>query len=236
MQKRPYIICLMMTTLDGKILGDKWGNSKEVQRLLKSFEEIHELIGIKTWIVGRKTMEKDFTMGAKPVFKEGAGDITRTDFVADKNAQSFAIAIDAHGKLGWNEPTMLGEHVITVLTEQVSDAYLAHLKDIGVSYIFGGKTNIDLHTVTEKLYSLFGIEKLMLEGGGLLNGSFLNEGLVDEFNQLLLPLVDGSPENSSVFEIPQKKNASFLFKLEEIKKLPGDVLWLKYKTTSEAKE
>jgi riboflavin biosynthesis pyrimidine reductase len=30
----------------------------------------------------------------------------------------------------------------------------------------------------------------MLEGGGRLNGSFLNEGLIDEYYHLLLPLVE----------------------------------------------
>ncbi|MET0466659.1 MAG: RibD family protein [Chitinophagaceae bacterium] len=232
MQQRPYIICLMMTSLDGKILADKWGDSDTVQRLSKSFEEIHEEIGINAWIVGRKTMERDFTKGAEPVLKEGAPPVPRTDFVADPAATSFAIAIDPKAKLGWHRSTMQGDHVITVLTEEVSDAYLANLQDIGVSYIFAGKSGIDLHTATKKLYTLFGIEKLMLEGGGLLNGSFLNEGLVDEFNQLLLPIVDGSAENSSVFEIPKKKNDSTLFKLEEIKKLPDDILWLKYKTAT----
>jgi riboflavin biosynthesis pyrimidine reductase len=232
MQKRPYIICLMMTTLDGKILVDKWSDSEEVQRLAKSFEEVHEEIGIKAWIVGRKTMEKDFTRGAKPVFKEGTQHIPRTDFVGDADAKSFAIAVDAGGKLGWNESIMLGDHVITILTEEVTDAYLAHLKEIGVSYIFAGKSVVDLHLATEKLYTLFGIKTLMLEGGGQLNGSFLNEGLVDEFNQLLLPIVDGSAENSSVFEITQKKNGSVLFKLENIKKMPDDILWLKYKIAS----
>jgi riboflavin biosynthesis pyrimidine reductase len=232
MQQRPYIICLMMTTLDGKILGDKWGDSELVQRLANSFEQVHEEIGIKAWLVGRKTMERDFTNGAAPVLKEGAQHVPRVDFVAAPQAGSFAIVIDPHAKLGWSKSTMHGDHVITILTEEVSDAYLANLQDIGVSYIFGGRSGIDLHLVTAKLYTLFGIEKLMLEGGGLVNGSFLNEGLVDEFNQLLLPLVDGSPENSSVFEIHNKKNDSTLFKLEEIKKLPDDILWLKYRIAS----
>ena len=70
MNKRPYIICLMMSSVDGKILGDKWGNHPYVKALLESFEETHEAIGNKSWIVGRTTMEKDFTKFAKPIFKE----------------------------------------------------------------------------------------------------------------------------------------------------------------------
>lgn len=232
MNKRPHIICLMMTTVDGKILGHKWGDDSRVQHLLGHFEKAHEEIGIPAWIVGRTTMEKDFTKYEKPVYKEINTTIDRTDFVATKDAKSYAIAVDGNAKLGWKNSTMLGDHVITVLSEKVEDSYLAHLQEVGVSYIFGGKDEIDLQLVVEKLYTLFGIEKLMLEGGGLLNGSFLNAGLVDEFYQLLLPVADGRLETSTVFEIPEKnrKFDATLFKLNDVKRFDDDVLLLKYTT------
>ncbi|KLT65518.1 RibD family protein [Pedobacter sp. BMA] len=228
--KTPKVICLMMTSLDGKILGEKWGKSKPVELLKESFEKVHERIGIGAWIVGRKTMEKDFTNYARPVIRKTKESIPRTDFVARKNANTFAIALDGKGKLGWIKPDMQGDHVITILTEQVKDGYLAQLQKIGVSYIFAGKKQVNLETALEKLRSLFDIKKLMLEGGGHLNGSFLNEGLIDEFHQLLLPLADGSTENSSVFEIDEKvkKAKSTLLKLTQVKKIEHDVLWIKY--------
>lgn len=231
MSKRPYVICLMMTSLDGKILGDKWGKSARVQALTKSFEEAHEVIGNKAWVVGRTTMEKDFTHFAKPVYKDVQQAVSREDFVADSKAASFAIAVDGQARLGWESGTMLGDHVITILTEQVKDGYLAHLQEVGVSYIFAGKASVNLHMALEKLKALFGIETLMLEGGGRLNGSFLNEGLIDEFNQLLLPLADGRLETSCVFEIEEKDRNfdSTLFSLEDVKRIDNDILWLRYK-------
>jgi hypothetical protein len=33
--------------------------------------------------------------------------------------------------------------IVEALTEQVSDAYLAHLKKLGLSYIFGGKESLN---------------------------------------------------------------------------------------------
>ena len=231
MKKRPYIICLMMSSVDGKILSDKWGNKPEIRKLLTNFEDAHEKIGIKSWIVGRTTMEKDFTKGAKPRFSKINYKLDRKDFVADAKAKSFAIAIDGKGKLGWREPTMLGEHVISILTEGVKDSYLAYLRKIGVSYIFAGKKTVDIGLALRKLYSLFGIKILMLEGGGGINGSFLNEGYIDEFNHLLVPIADGTIETTSVFEIEKKvkKTGATLLKLKEIKRLKNDVLWLKYK-------
>ena len=228
---RPYIICLMMTSLDGKILGEKWGDSAGVNTLRASFEKAHEEIGVKAWIVGRTTMEKDFTNYEKPILKKGHQEIEKVDFVADYNSESFAIALDGNAKLGWKEATMQGDHVITVLTEGVPDAYLAHLKDIGLSYIFAGKSEIDLKVALKKLRKLFGIENLMLEGGAHINGSFLNEGLIDELHQLLLPLADGTIETSTLFEIDPKvkKKDATMFKLENVKKIDNDILWLTYK-------
>lgn len=231
MKDRPYVICLMMTSVDGKILGEKWGNSAQINKLRGKFEEAHEKLGIGAWIVGRTTMEKDFTDFAKPILKKGHQEVDRTDFVAEHQRSSFAIAIDAGAKLGWKESTMQGDHVITILTEKVPDAYLAHLKDIGVSYIFAGSNEINLKTALKKLRHLFGIEKLMLEGGAHINGSFLNEELIDELHQLLLPIADGTIETSTLFEVEEdvKKKGATLLKLDNVKQMEDDVLWLTYK-------
>lgn len=231
MSERPYIICLMMTSVDGKILTENWGNDTPIKKLTGKFEEVHEQIGIGAWIVGRTTMEKDFTDFAEPVIKKGHQQVSREDFVAPHDTDTFAIAIDGKARLGWNEPTMEGDHVITILTESVPDGYLAHLQDIGVSYIFAGATEIELETALAKLRKLFGIEKLMLEGGSHINGSFLNQGLIDELHQIILPIADGSAGTPTLFEVAKdvKKNAAILMTLQDVQRLDNDALYLTYK-------
>jgi riboflavin biosynthesis pyrimidine reductase len=228
---RPYIICLMMMSVDGKILSQKWGNNPKIKNLLKHFEQAHENLGVPAWLCGRRTMEKDFTKGAKPLIKQGNQQVERKDFVGDRDATSYAIAIDADGKLGWEKSSLHGDHVITILTEQVADGYLAQLQEIGVSYIFAGKQKLDLHMALQKIHDIFHIEKLMLEGGGGINGSFLNEELIDELHLLILPIADGTKETTSVFEISEdlKKEGATLMKLEAVKQIEDDVLWLTYK-------
>jgi len=61
------------------------------------------------------------------------------------DATTYAIAVDSSGKLGWTKKYISDgsqnrteDHIVEVLTEQVSDAYLAYLKNIGISYIFDG--------------------------------------------------------------------------------------------------
>ena len=219
-----------MTSVDGKILSEHWGSSARVKSLSTVFEKIHEQIGVGAWIVGRTTMEKDFTNFEPRILKKGHQEIDREDFVATYTGDSFAIAIDADAKLGWKNPTMQGDHVITILTEKVEDAYLAHLRDIGVSYIFAGTKEIDLKVALKKLHQLFGIKKLMLEGGAHINGSFLNEQLIDELHQLILPIADGTIETATLFEVDKKvkRKGATLMKLKQVQQIEDDVLWLTY--------
>ena len=43
----------------------------------------------------------------------------------------------------------------------------------------------------EQLALRFGAKKLLLEGGGAINGAFLKHMLIDEFSTLIYPAVDG---------------------------------------------
>jgi len=216
----------MMCTVDGRILTEHWGNPKG--RSL--YEPIGDRYKVKAWLAGRVTMERDFA-GKRPLNLKPAGRIIgKVDHVADTKAKSFAIAIDREGKLNWQRGEIAGDHLVAVLSEEVSMDYLAHLQDKGISYIFGGKTEIDLKKVLNKLNKLFKIRKLMLEGGGTLNGSFLRAGLIDELSVLYLPLADGTEGAASLFDVAggAGKKATKL-KLLSFKKLQHDVLWMRYK-------
>ncbi|WP_299090678.1 dihydrofolate reductase family protein [uncultured Metabacillus sp.] len=131
----------------------------------------------------------------------------RTDYVAIKDAKSYAVVVDPSRKLGWTKNSIepwnenrSEDRIVEVLTEQVSDAYLAHLRKIGISYIFGGKDRLNFTVVVEKPKNLFAIDKLKLEGGGFLNGSFLNEGLIDELSLILVPIADSASNSVTLFE------------------------------------
>ena len=205
---RPYITCYMMNSLDGKIIGEYFETERGREYIAK-YEQIHDELNAKAFINGRVTF-LDWTWqlmpGNKLELPEHVPRIDRTDYIADANAEKYCIAIDGSGKLAWNSNVMLhgasdiyvnrvGDHIVTILTEAVSDAYLQYLRDKKISYIFGGKQTLDLNVIVEKLYSLLGIEHLLLEGGGKLNGSFIRQGLVDEYKVLLVATVDGgSPD------------------------------------------
>ena len=49
----------------------------------------------------------------------------------------------------------------------------------------------------KKLYELFHIEKVLICGGGVVNWSFLQAGMVDELSLFLAPVTDGSSGTAS---------------------------------------
>lgn len=182
-------------------------------------------------MVGRVTMEKDFTEGKQPTLVKPAKPIERKTFIGDKSAKSFAVAVDAKGKLGWDSNEIEGDHIIEILSESVTDEYLNHLQSKNISYLFAGKNDLDLSLALSKLHDEFNIQTLMLEGGGHINGSLLNAGLIDEVSLLVLPIVDGTINSATTFEVGDylpKKDTQDL-KLLDIQKLDHGVVWLRYR-------
>jgi len=142
------------------------------------------------------------------------------------------------GKLWWDSSALAdmddgynGAHIIEVLTQNVSDVLLAHLQKKGVSYLFGGNIELNLDIVVQKLKRLFGIERLLLEGGGIVNGSFLQEGLIDEISLVIVPEAECSEKAVSLFETGKYQSgnkALASFQLKEAKRLNNDGLRLIY--------
>ena len=93
-----------------------------------------------------------------------------------------------------------------------------------------GQETLDCGLLLEKLQSLFAIEKLMVAGGGVMNWSFLSEGLLDEISLVIATVADGSNTAVSIFEqapfLPEHGPVGLT--LKESKVLEGDTLWLRY--------
>ena len=228
---RPYVICHMCTTVDGKILGYRWGKLPGYKHESDLFETTAASFGIGAWLVGTVTMD-EFD-GPKAKLPRAKRPVGRRDFIANKNAKRLAIGADAKGALRFRENEVGGDHVVLLITNRVSNDYLAHLRAAGVSYVFCGKKEINLNVALQKLSRYFKLRKLMLQGGGKFNGAMLKAGMVDEISHLTVPVADGGAGVSSFFDIPGKTpvKAAATLCLLSYKKLPGGVIWARYRVT-----
>jgi 2,5-diamino-6-(ribosylamino)-4(3H)-pyrimidinone 5'-phosphate reductase len=229
---KPYVICHMCTTIDGKILGNRWGTLLGKKQSVTLFETTAASFGIGAWLVGTVTMD-EFD-GPKVKLPRSRNRIPRQDHIANKNTRRFAIGADAKGVLRFQKNEVDGDHVVLLVTEQVGDDYLAHLRSAGVSYLFCGKKVIDLHVALRKLSSALGLRKLMLQGGGKFNGAMLKAGLVDEISHVIVPVVDGGAGISGFFDIPGNPppRAAATLRLISRRQLPGSVTWLRYRVVT----
>ncbi len=151
--------------------------------------------------------------------------------MGDTEAKSFAVVIDPSGKCFWDSNTVSTEHVIEVLSEQVSPGYLEHLRSKKVSYVFAGKNELDLALALQKLKQLFSISTVRIDGGGHVNGSFLKAGLIDEFSLVLAPVADGTIGSPTVFEAEEGHDSgrqATRFTIKSVERIYEDFLWIRY--------
>ncbi|WP_028790721.1 dihydrofolate reductase family protein [Tetragenococcus muriaticus] len=234
---RPYIFCHMQVSLDGKIIG----KFMDIPESKGSGEFFYDLaFGKEThykhqgWLSGRSTTNDNFTHYKKPELGEQAPIVPEGDFVAEPTGNKYYISIDTSGKLGWNQNTLqYGDttaEVLEVLTEKVSNAYKAFLREKNISYVIAGKDSLDMELLLQKLKDLFQMDLVMLGGGGVLNWSFIQAGLCDEVSIVVAPAADAAADSPALFDtkegLTDDTPVSFTLKNVEIKE--DSTVWLTY--------
>jgi riboflavin biosynthesis pyrimidine reductase len=224
---KPYVICLMHSSLDGRTHPSRW---RPKGAGTDWFEKIHDELGGDAWVIGRVT-GSEFAKG-KPYPETASGKFPRENWFARRDAETYGVVLDAQGKIGWGRSDIGGDPIVVVLTESVPDSHLAGLRGEGVSYIFAGKSEIDLASAVEILSRELGVKRLLVEGGGVANGEFLRAGLIDEFNLILSPAIDGARGAPFVFDSTDadcdKRAPLTAMTLESTRQLGGGVLLLRY--------
>lgn len=233
---RPYIFCHMMTSIDGKIMGN-YMSTPEGKSANNVFYDIafgkEPHYHHQGWLSGRVTTDDNFTFYRKPALEEDLEMIPEGDFVA-KQAPMYYVSVDPSGRLGWenNELTYKDTtaHIIEVLTGKASNEYKAFLRKLNISYIIAGEERLDYSLLLEKVKNLFGIENLMLGGGGVLNWSFIQAGMCDELSVVISASADASTETPALFAtkegLAMDKAIGFTLKNAEV--MDGGSVWLRY--------
>ncbi len=186
--------------------------------------------GSKAILCGRPTYEEGIP-GPIDLTKFKDQKVERKDYVAPKKNDYYTIAIDPKGKLKWTSGFFCifedygrkqKANSVTILTEEVKDDYLAYLKSIEVSYIFAGKDKINVRTSLEKLKTLFGVNKVVLQGGPTIDGAFISDDLIDAISIIICPC---TAEGGETLFKPSKYVE---FKLVEFRELSSSNIWLRY--------
>ena len=232
----PEIICLMISSVDGKGTGDFLFHKSTECSLFKYFG-LETKLGIQGYIMGTKTYLSDY---APRNYKPDLSKFTNTnistteDYIPKEKGEYYAVAFDIEGEIPWkkNKGIFLGEfgrkqvsHILEVVTEKASKEYLSYLRSIDIPYIIAGKEEIDIGYALKKLKKDFGMNKILLEGGPTINSSFFNNNFVDNIILFHVPLLGNSGDKPVFGEINMKE---LIFESVEVLD-DKQTLMLKYK-------
>ncbi len=191
---KPYVICHMNASVDGRILGSRWRPAEN--RMAGLFERLHEQLGGGSWLIGRVTGSEYAKAKAYPDHTDQT--YPREPWFARRDAVAYGIALDAQG-----------------------------------SYSFAGEQELDLRLALEILNRELALERLLLEGGGGSNGSFLRAGLIDEISLAICPAVDGAKGAPSIFDSSDEDAGIAApirsMTLASTEVLEGGAVWLRYR-------
>ena len=232
--QRPYVVCHVFSSIDGRIDGAYMFN-EATSDARGAYAHLQGSFDADAVAYGSVTT-KGFAGHSKPdlgPFEEAA--TSADDYAAPHVEGFYYVSLDPKGEIDWQSGTYRragrsDAHVIEVLTEAAPAAYRALLQARGASYITAGKSAIDVPRALRMLRELFGIERLLVCGGGATDAAFLAAGCLDELSLVVAPVASGERGVATVFdESPFATGGAYAFKLERADRTEGDGLHLVYR-------
>lgn len=235
---KPRITLHIFSSLDGRITGP-FGSAPVSEKAAELFDRIgfnddpNVGFNFDGWIYGKNTSIDGFNNHEKPDLRKNVS-VPAGDYVISTAKKLYYIALDRRGVIGWQKNTAnyAGQtaNVIEILTDQATDSYKDFLRRRNIPYLIAGHEEIDLKLMLKKLRKYYGLNNLMLGGGGILNWSFLSAGLIDEISIVMAPAVDGATNTARLFNSQFAGNPHAIsFKPIKIKSYSDGTLWLRYK-------
>ena len=224
--KKPYIVCHMMTSVDGRIDCAMTEHLPGVQE----YYDTLDALDAPTRISGRVTAQLEMANGT--FASATTTPLGQESFSKAASAAGYEVVIDTHGTLLWDGAE--DERPLLIVTsEQVSKEYLAYLDGQHISWIATGKDKVDLPRACEILAEQFGVQRAAVVGGGHINAGFLAAGLLDEISILIGAGIDGRGGMSAVFDgLPMDRDVTPLW-LTHVQQYASGAVWLRYTTAAQ---
>lgn len=204
LKKQPFVTLKVAATMDGKIAtrdGDsKWISGEASRRLVHRLRE--QTDGV---LVGIGTVLRD-----DPILT------ARTK----KGKEPYRIVLDSRLKIP--EDARVFEHspseVILVTTRSAPAEKIERLEEKGIRILIidSKEGRVDLRICLNKLGEI-GLMSILVEGGSKINGSFLDEGLIDKFLLFLSPKCLGDSRAPGIFGGRGVSNLKEAVELKETK-------------------
>lgn len=214
----------MMTSVDGRIdcpmVAQISGNE---------YYDALNALGTASKLSGRVTASIECSAVAETALKEDSP-IGKETVWRSTEAGEYTIVVDTRGSLQWQRAEADGCPILCILSQLAGKRHLKALQNTGISYIVTGREHIDLKRAVEILARDFAVKRLIIVGGGHINGGFLQAGLIDEVSLMIGAGIDGRKGETAVFDgITDTQRRPTPLRLKSVEQCPGtDTLWIRY--------
>lgn len=215
----PRVVIYNAVSLDGSIRL-RSPDLETFYGLAPVWNEDATLAGSETILAGEKE--------APPERTEDVG----TWKVDPKDRRALLVVPDSRGRIRfWQHLRDSGywRDVVVLCSRSTPVGYLRHLRERHIDCIVTGDRKVDLRAALGILRSDFGVRRVRVDSGGVLNGLLLREGLASEVALLVHPELVGGVRPKTFFSGPSMPGGSLGLRLFKVQRVKGGLVWLRYR-------
>ncbi|MFI1416052.1 dihydrofolate reductase family protein [Streptomyces sp. NPDC020707] len=221
----PYVLLSAAVSLDGRL--DDTGPERLLLSGPADFDRVDEVrAGSDAILVGAGTLRAD-----NPRLLVNSAERRAARVAAGRPAYPLKVTVSGTGDL---DPTAnfwsTGGEKVVYTTDDGAVTAVEALRGLGVDVVSVG-AGLDWRAVLTHLHDVRGVRRLMVEGGGRVHTQLLQQGLADELQLALAPLVVGQPHAPKLFgDGPYPGGPRSRLRLVETRPV-GDVVLMRYVPT-----
>lgn len=222
-----------MSSVDGRLLPSRWTlpfDGTKQSLLFKEYATIGQSLDTDAWMFGKTTAREafpyKFMSKGQPIGRPGSV------FIADRISSRMFITIDPDADIFFTSPRLRNDNILTILGTNATIDYLDFLEEKQISYIVTENAT-NLEAALRVVASQFGIKRISLQGGGILDGAMLAARLIDELSLVVYPGIDGLTTAPSIFEYlghaEEHPAEGQSLELMSVEQKDHGIVWLRYK-------
>lgn len=218
---RPFVIVHLGASLDGVL----WHETADTP-YLDLYVEALEAFQADAWL---KAVPGAFE---EQLTEDSGG--PEDDFINAFPGGKYLVLLDPPGtstQEDWENPLFPGAKPVLVVTRSASADRLQELEDLGISYIFAGKTSLDLELLCWKLKEIFQINALVVTSGDEASRHFADAGVMDELSLMTSPTISGEPGRQA-FAPGQAGTAPLALNLVHAQAFDAGLMWTRYQSSA----
>lgn len=184
---KPYVICHMYTSIDGKIDGN-YMNEEGCNISGDYYDE--KIFKVGTSMASGRVTTKLYKAKEKENLENYRAFENQEDYIIESEHYNFIF--DRMGKCFYKDSIYSyggkNMQIVEVVSSKCDRRYFSYLRSIKISYIIADS----IEEALDKIYTKFKVKKLVLTGGAIINGGFLLENMIDEISLIVASYIEGN--------------------------------------------